>query len=386
MSNDTSTLSGALLEMKDQLIYELGQKGVTASYDSSTGLLGLIGRISDIQTGGSCYHIEFSEASYVAVGGSATLEIMLQENYAPKSGATVTVTGSDSSLYTGISNSNGVAEVTVTGVSAETTFTATYSNVSASCTVSSVTVSSVTLTGSSNILSQYHNDTLTLTATALDSGGNGVTGQTVTFYKGSTSLGTATTNSSGVATKTYSSVGSGDVSFTAECANVTSSAYSVEDCFLYSTSEISRTSTHNSDALISMFNDFSFTSNSYVVEADVKFAGASVGFGTAPTGRTTPYHHITFANSYQTGNKLSFYTGKQSSGENIYRYDYINLDTYYNLKYEFSNSTVTTYVDNTYKGNYSSLSYMNNETRALYWYEWDSNRTYTIKNVKIKAL
>ena len=134
MPNDTSTLSGALLEMKDQLIYELGQKGVTAQYDSTTGLLGLIGRISDIQTGGSCYHIEFSESSYTAVGGSATLEIMLQENYAPKSGATVTVTGSDSSLYTGITDSSGVATVTVS-VSAETTFTASYSNVSATCTV-----------------------------------------------------------------------------------------------------------------------------------------------------------------------------------------------------------------------------------------------------------
>ena len=135
MSNDTSTLSGALLEMKDQLIYELGQKGVTASYDSSTGLLGLIGRISDIQTGGSCYHIEFSEDSYTAVGGSATLEIYLQENYAPKSGATVTVTGSDSSLYTGITNSSGIASVTVNNISSQTTFTATYSNVSTQCTV-----------------------------------------------------------------------------------------------------------------------------------------------------------------------------------------------------------------------------------------------------------
>ena len=140
MPNDTSTLSGALLEMKDQLISELADKGVTASYDPSTGLLGLIGRISDIQTGGSCYHIEFSEASYVAVGGSATLEIMLQENYAPKSGATVTVTGSDSSLYTGITNSSGIASVTVNNISSQTTFTATYSNVSTQCTV---TVSNV---------------------------------------------------------------------------------------------------------------------------------------------------------------------------------------------------------------------------------------------------
>ena len=53
MTNDTTTLSGSLDEMKDQLITELGDKGVTASYSSSTGLLGLIGEISNIQQGGT---------------------------------------------------------------------------------------------------------------------------------------------------------------------------------------------------------------------------------------------------------------------------------------------------------------------------------------------
>lgn len=138
MTNDLNTLNGSLVEMKDQLIYELGEKGVTASYDSTTGLLGLIGKISEIQQGGSCYHIEFSEASYTAVGGSATLTVYLQENYAPKSGATVTVTGSDSSSYTGITNTNGLASITVS-VSSETTFTCTYNTVSDTCTVNVVT-------------------------------------------------------------------------------------------------------------------------------------------------------------------------------------------------------------------------------------------------------
>lgn len=52
MVNDTSTLSGSLDEMKDQLISELGDKGVTATFDSTTGLLGLVSKIGDIQTGG----------------------------------------------------------------------------------------------------------------------------------------------------------------------------------------------------------------------------------------------------------------------------------------------------------------------------------------------
>jgi hypothetical protein len=53
MTNDTSTLAGSLDEMKDQLISELGDKGVTATFDSTTGLLGLIGEISNIQQGGT---------------------------------------------------------------------------------------------------------------------------------------------------------------------------------------------------------------------------------------------------------------------------------------------------------------------------------------------
>lgn len=115
--------------MADNLV----AKGVTAS--ASDGLTTLAGKILDIQTGGSCYHIAFSEASYTAVGGSATLEIYLQENYAPKSGATVTVTGSDSSVYNGITNSQGIASVTVSNISTTITFTASYSNVSDTATV-----------------------------------------------------------------------------------------------------------------------------------------------------------------------------------------------------------------------------------------------------------
>ena len=138
MTNDTSTLNGALQELGETMASNLQAKGVTAS--ASDGLTTLAGKILTIPSGGSCYHIEFSEDSYVAVGGTATLEIMLQENYAPKSGATVTVTGSDSSLYTGITNSLGIASVTVSNISSETTFTASYQGASATCTVTGSSV------------------------------------------------------------------------------------------------------------------------------------------------------------------------------------------------------------------------------------------------------
>ena len=133
MVNDTTTLNGALQELGETMAANLTQQGVTSS--ASEGLTTLAGKILDIQTGGgSCYKIEFSEDSYTAVGGSATLEIYLQENYQPKSGATVTVVGSDSSLYSGITNNNGIAQIVVSNINSNVTMTA-YSNVRDTCLV-----------------------------------------------------------------------------------------------------------------------------------------------------------------------------------------------------------------------------------------------------------
>lgn len=71
MTNDTTTLSGSLDEMKDQLINELDGKGVTATFDSSTGLLGLIGEISNIQQGGtSCPKLVMGTFETGSTGGS----------------------------------------------------------------------------------------------------------------------------------------------------------------------------------------------------------------------------------------------------------------------------------------------------------------------------
>ena len=127
MVNDLTTLDGSLTEMKDQLISELGDKGVTASYDSSTGLLGLIGKISEIQTGGSCYHIELDNSAYTTTG-SLTVTATLQNQYQPYANQTVTFTGGTSTV-TATTDSNGVATATVT-FSASGTLTASYSNVS----------------------------------------------------------------------------------------------------------------------------------------------------------------------------------------------------------------------------------------------------------------
>lgn len=106
----------------------VGSLSFSASYQTSTSN-------SVSVTVNHSYSLAFSQATYTASGGSATLECTLLEDNVAKSGASITVTGTDSSTYTATTNSSGVASVTVTGISASTVFTATYQGATATCTV-----------------------------------------------------------------------------------------------------------------------------------------------------------------------------------------------------------------------------------------------------------
>lgn len=76
-----------------------------------------------------CTDIMFNQSSYTADSdGNVTLEVTLVNVDVPVPNATVTLTDG-TSVYTGITNTNGIASVTVS-VSSETTFTCTYNNVS----------------------------------------------------------------------------------------------------------------------------------------------------------------------------------------------------------------------------------------------------------------
>ena len=153
MTNDTTTLNGALAELGETMASNLVTKGVQAS--ASDGLTTLAGKILDIQTGGgSCYHIEFSEASYTAEGGSATVTIYLQANYEPLANATITLSDG-SSQYSCITNNSGVASYTFSNLVSNLSITASYSNVSDTCTVNVVTYYFIDDCSSSTHISEY---------------------------------------------------------------------------------------------------------------------------------------------------------------------------------------------------------------------------------------
>jgi len=97
---------------------------------------------------------------------------------------------------------------------------------------------SISLISDKDILSYADGgDSCTLTATVLGSDSQPYEGATVVFkaYKGETlveTIGSDTTDSSGVASVSYSSKGAGDLSIRAECMNV-SGTFSIEDIYYY---------------------------------------------------------------------------------------------------------------------------------------------------------
>lgn len=181
-------------------------------------------------------------SSNITVGDSPQLNGTLSVG----SGESVKIYLGDTLADTVTTGTNGAFSFTgsATSTSGSLTFKAVYdgdsthssvtsSNVVITVSGSTPVVTSVSLSSDKSVLSAYDSESAVLSATVLDQSSNPMSGETVTFYKGSTSIGTATTNSSGIATKSYSATGSGDVTFKATCESIDSSTITVEDCIFY---------------------------------------------------------------------------------------------------------------------------------------------------------
>ena len=161
MTNDTSTLNGALQELGETMAANLTAKGVTAS--ASDGLTTLAGKILDITGGGGgvpCYHVEFTnnslsyaDYSFTASSQVAVLEVYLQYQYEPFSGDVTITDGTNT--YTVTTNAQGIGKLTAPVTANSTTFTATYTNTSDTHTVTKSTFLFLDACNSSSNLSHY---------------------------------------------------------------------------------------------------------------------------------------------------------------------------------------------------------------------------------------
>ena len=261
MVNDINTLNGALQELGETMADNLVSMGVVDA-SASDGLTTLAGRILDIEPsiGGldldTAVTISSSESS-ISLGSSIVLTSKLTASYDDETivdvdlsgvlqNATLLFKNGNTTIGTAVTDVNGVATFTYTPpaigtLSLKTIFAGTdnFNNCESSfinVTVVAPSYDDIVLTADDSILSYYDGDSTTLRAQLMDGSSTAsVSGVTVEFFNGSASLGTAQTDSNGVATKTYTSAGVGDVEFTAEADNgmLVSERYSIEDCWKY---------------------------------------------------------------------------------------------------------------------------------------------------------
>ena len=119
-----------------------------------------------------------------------------------------------------------------------------------------VSFDEIQLSSNKSILSYYDSESATLTAQLYLNGNPiAVENVTVTFKRGSTTLGTANTDSTGLATYTYNSTGAGDITITSQAEDITDTT-TIEDCKYYAdTTKVNSWSTSTG----SNFTDYNST-------------------------------------------------------------------------------------------------------------------------------
>lgn len=214
------------------------------------------------------------------------------------------------------------------------------------------TVANVVLTSDKSILSAFDSESATLTATVTNSQSAPVASETVTFYKGSTVLGTATTNSSGVASLTYNSAGAGVLSVTATAEDVTSSSVTLEDCYRYDDCTSDKSSTYSPIQLDTrdVVPSFSFSTDHYTLSSSKDcFSGFkpvdvndNVEFSAeVKVSGTTVYlqsllgyfnDDTVYGIRLRGDKKVDYYTRKYSTGSETFSTFYTS-STYFNTNY-----------------------------------------------------
>ena len=274
----------------------------------------------------------------------------------------------------------------------------------------------VSLSSNKSILSQADGESATLTAQLLDgSSPASVGGVTVEFFNGLTSLGTATTNSNGVATKSYTSAGVGDMSLTAEVDSYNSEIVNIEDCVVYDTASTDKSSKYTTLNL----NSLSWSTDHYVAYRSLGSSPTSTYYSQIYTDDELPSNYeismniwasnvqeiqsgICISNTHPqtysgTNQAMLVYQGKQKGlmyrvNGSLTRYDNtpsISREAWYHFKMTVQGTSVTAVI--TDSNNNSVYSVTKTLSNISSWKKWNiqlGNNSHTIhwKNLKIKAL
>lgn len=234
---------------------------------------------------------------------------------------------------------------------------------------------SMSVSASKNILSYADEESCTLTAALT---GNNISNRPVIFKKGDIVLDTVNTDSNGIAACTYNSQGVGDVTITAECMNL-QETYSICDAKWYNTLTDSSADSH----LIKTGVTCSYTSNGLSVTngnwKEIVFdtqitQGTIIEYDiTSVGGNYTPKYYSGFFDTYSQGN----------AGITNY-----HISTTGHVKIVYQNNTVQMWIDDVLQNDIDSSTTNPTVTTTPLYYKVStgSDRTFIIKNIKIKPL
>ena len=246
-------------------------------------------------------------------------------------------------------------------------------------------VSKILLTTDKQVLSHYDNESCTLTATLLDSNGNGVGGEEIVFKANGGLLGTVITGDNGVATVSYNSQGVGDVTITAECMNLTET-YTLEDCNYYSktgTTLIQNDSTdtgypsdipYHHEGTEKYMVEFDFTMKTsfrfYYANTELTSKGDPLNYGYG-FSRDASGRFVISTRTTTTSN--STYTTGLANGEER------------RIKMIIDGTTVSFYDNGNLIRTQTNEWLTTNPPAYFSWATWGTG-TVTVKNIKIKPL
>lgn len=229
MTNDTTTLNGALAELGELMASNLVTKGVSNA-DASDGLTTLANKILLVSGGGSGVSLTIDvdlalSSNSISYGQSVNLIATLTASYDGASvdlsgvlqGATITFKNGNVTIGTATTNSNGVATYSnytpssagTLSISAQFSTIDIFSSASDTATLS-VAKLTPTISLSSSSASVYEGTSITLSGT-LSVG----TGKSVEIYNGQTLVDTVTTTTNGAFSKTLDNLAIGTYSFIA---------------------------------------------------------------------------------------------------------------------------------------------------------------------------
>lgn len=247
--------------------------------------------------------------------------------------------------------------------------------------VPDITYNSIVLSSTKSILSYVGGEKTTLTAQLMNGQvADTTSGVNITFKQGSTLLGTAQTDNTGLATLTngYTSTGAGDVTITAECGSLTQT-HSIEDCIFYSTSE--STCTNNSYITIADLSNITLPSK-FILSMDYKTNGETrCGLFSKNNFSGNPNYSIFIGSP--NGSSSWYYGGRSTSTQVT---DVSGSPTSYTT-YTIVRNGNTFQYNRTGSSTYSkSFTWFNNYSYVIGMMGWGTNKQSYAKNIKLKKL